>query len=276
MDFCTASAALKSFLFTLTTGARTFDYQALIDNVVARNTSLATVLAVGSALLCAPVLLGPGWLFRFLWLLAAFAGAVASALFLESNAGAAFFNSLIALVKVGEQGACAIAIVLIVLTAVGLGGTAVGYVHLALFLAGAFSAGYGASFAYELAAPLVSEQVTVDLDDPMYLFGFIGIVALVGGFVLPKMATALLNGGLSILGAVLVAQALLQLVVVNQLLDASVASAIGFDTYFAFYSAGLAFACYCLRNALVGKPESAASPSKSNKRSKADDGLIMR
>lgn len=235
---CEARTLLFNYVDALTAGLRSIDayatIQSTVQSVVAETASVTTVLAVGATLLLAPAMLGSGWLLSLLWLVAAMTGAVGAVGFLQSTTGVYVFESGVATLSLGEASACIAAIALVAAAAISLGSTAHRFAQLSLFIAGAGASGYAAFYAYDLLSPIVSEQLAVQLEQS-YLWVFVGGVGLLGGVLLPKLATALLDVALALLGAVLVAQALLQLVVLNKLLAPDLAAQIGFDRYFAYY-----------------------------------------
>ena len=271
---CDLRALVFDYINTLVYGLQIADYKTTFEQLVAREAATTTTLAVGLSLLIVPALLGPTWLLKLLWLAAALAGAAASVIFLETS-GAWAVGSLAGLFGLGDSGSCILALLIVFLVALVLGCTVHHVAELALFAAGGLAAGYAASIAFGLGAPLVSSQFDISMEKE-YLYSeylFVGVFGLAGGCLLPKMANALLQILLPLFGALLIGQAALELVLVNDLLDASVIDSIGLRRYLVWYQAGVALVCYVLaRRALVAaKPPAPGTPASAH-----DEGLIMR
>jgi len=249
-DYCAWQADLSAFFDVMVGAVRGFDYANVHEHVLAGNVADATLLAVGGALVMAPVLFGKNWFAYVLFILGCLAGAVATSTFLP---GSPVFPLLAPYVVFDAAGQCLASLVLVVLGGL-LAGTILNCVKsIAFFAVGFFGAGFGAWAASGLVVPLMQEFLTpkygVEIT-PEYVDIACAVLALLGGLILCKCGLALVDTVLGLLGSFFVGLGALNLASLD-LIDAATATKLQLGEFYMYYVLGIALVVEILRCTLV-------------------------
>ena len=211
-------------------------------------------MAVGAAFVLGPVFLGKDWIMRVLWLSAALCGAVGTSLMLEGW-GAGYASFVVKTASLDEDGECIFAIINIILGALVAASFATKVVGLAIFGVGAIAAGYASNIAVPTyVVPFVKEQYPEMVLQDWYTYAAVGILALIGGYVFTALAFAVVDVVLGLIGAYLIADGTLELIVANELVPPDVEESIQLEDNLRYYVLALAALIFFVRSRLVEKP----------------------
>lgn len=253
---CDTFTSLCGYLDSLTIAFRGYDFNNLQQEIMTHTLSATTAFAIGTAVAVAPCLCGRDWIMSVLWVIAALLGAAGSAAFAQSSVGSNLLSTMDA-----EQG-CLIGVAAIIICSLIVATAAVRTFTAAIFVVGAASAGYAASFACK----------SYDVPSDQQLLP-IAAAALVGGFLARKLVGPLLDLVLGVLSCLMVAQGVLQIVASSTFLDAATVQKIRIEEFYVYYIVAVAAPLFLCRMALTS--ETRRSASSSPKRSH-NEGLVMR
>lgn len=251
---CEGRAVLFTYLKFLSAYVVEVDIEGFQEAFVTRSFSAGTLMAVGAAFVLGPVFLGKDWIMRVLWLSAALCGAVGTSLMLEGW-GAGYASFVVKTASLDEDGECIFAIINIILGALVAASFATKVVGLAIFGVGAIAAGYASNIAVPTyVVPFVKEQYPEMVLQDWYTYAAVGILALIGGYVFTALAFAVVDVVLGLIGAYLVADGTLELIIANELVPPDVEESIQLEDNLRYYVLALAALIFFVRSRLVEKP----------------------
>lgn len=168
-DWCGYSLASSLFLDSLTLSAA----EAVLKNVTSREFFAGGVLnvAVGSALLLAPVMLGPSWPTYLIFVLSFMLGAILANKF------------LVAWLTSANGARCASGLLMTTAIAVGLGFFSLSAANYAFFALGAAMGGFGAHHVSGLIVPMLSEEHAIQVEQ-QYVQVAVVVAAILSGWYL--------------------------------------------------------------------------------------------
>jgi hypothetical protein len=201
--------------------------------------STALVLALGVALLLAPVLFGRKWPSYVLWAVAALCGAVVSNYFIKAE-----WNRL----PGQDEAKCITSMVAILVAAVIAAGVAISIIGFAFFAVGAMCGAYGGWIVAGLIAPFLKDRDDTDVKEQEKIVWIaVAVCTVAGGTILCRFRDRLIDIACGFVGAVLVAQNPMMLVGKSE--EAS--DKLHLARYYSFYFAALVVALLALRNCLM-------------------------
>jgi hypothetical protein len=184
------------------------------ENLLARNLSAGTVLAVGCVCAFGPVLLGRQWFVHTLRLFVGLTSAVGMLQLLEGplNGVATVAQSML---DMDEDGECLYQII-VVLFGASLGSCLVAQLFaVVVFAAGAFLAGAGASAMSGAITQAIGKTLPDIKIEPWHVWAAIGTLAVLGGGIFSLLVDEVLELVLGAIGSVLIANALFELLLTN-------------------------------------------------------------
>lgn len=251
---CEGRDLLFAYLKFLSAFAMEVDLSALQESFMTRSFSAGTLMAVGSAFVLGPVVLGNDWIMRVLWICAALVGAVGTSIMLVGW-GQGYASLVANTAGLDPEGRCIFAILNVVVGALVAASLATKVVRVAIFSVGAAAAGYAANIlvpAY-LKPYVAKEFPEVELQE-WHTYALIGVLALLGGYAFITLAFAVVDLVLGAIGAYLVADGALQLALAAELLPPDVEATLQMRSYLRYYVLGLAGTIFLVRSRLVERP----------------------
>lgn len=256
IDFCTVSDTLNTIIADLTTSAQGVQYDKLHEHVFAGTFAAASLMAVGGALLLAPVLFGRDWINTVKTIVAFCFGVVGSSMLLQKEGLDLFDKGADSLGLMGE-GRCMLSVGIMAGIAITCACYAQRLFSYAMFCVGAVAVGYGALFGTSYVIPLVPSQYAM-YTESNYINAACAVLGVGGGLIIVYAGNSFINLVLGAAGAVLVAQGAVT-VLLTDFITAELNAKLMITQYYAFYVAGLAVILYALRSAGVcfreGDPE---------------------
>ena len=226
-----------------------------------------TLLAVGGALVMAPVIFGKDWFGIVLFLLGTLGGAVGVNAVLQTE-GAFLWGLLSPYAVLGGEEMCLASLVLVLALALAIGALVHCMRPLALFAVGFFGAGFGAWAVSGLAVPLLQEFLTPQFGITVTSEAVdiaCAAAALIGGLLLCRCGLALVDAVLGLVGSFLVGLAVVNVASLD-LINAELATTLRLQEFYMYYVLGVAALVEILRCTLVCCREArtaAAPPSAS-------------
>lgn len=217
IDFCDVRAKIYNAIADLTIFVGGVKFETLHEDIFASTVAATISLLVGLALLLIPVMLGRDWLDAIMGVLMICLGAVGSTMLLQYGAVTTAIDGMAGAVGAAGEAKCGLYLAIIVLCTVLCGVLTRRLFTLALSALGALGAAYLAFIAFALIQPMVPAQYAAlaGSDAAAYTVAVLG--GLVGGYVLATCGKPFINMAIGTLGAVLVAQGAMTILVADYL-----------------------------------------------------------
>lgn len=233
-DWCIYSKRASLFLDSLTLTAA----ESVLRNVTSGEYMAGggANLAIGVALLFAPILLGPTWPTYLIFVLSTLLGAIAA-------------NKVFKLSGwlVGDDRTdCAVGLVIVMLLALGLGFVSLCAASYAFFAMGAAIGGFGAYHVAGLVVPMLADKHDIEVGEN-YVHVAVALCALIGGFYLSSAKDGVINTTAGVVGALLSAEGIMVLAGTNE----DLADRLQLHKHFSYYFAGTALLLWSARSVLM-------------------------
>lgn len=257
-SFCSAADTYNIFVKDLTS----HDIAALTADTIVGNVAAVTMLISGGAIFMAPAIFGRGWVSYALVIIAFLVGAIISGMLLQEQ-GADLFEQAADLVSLpAGEARCGTIFGLQVLSAVLLALFVNKVEPLTHFCLGAAGFGFASYIGVGLLVPALLKSGVLPPVATLYLssvgeteyYVVAGVFALIGGLLFFKFADALIDGLIGFIGAVLISQGTLNLLL-DEVLDAATVSQLSIGEFYMAYMLGLIVLLEVLRFLLVGARE---------------------
>ena len=258
-SLCELRAVVFAYLKLMSAYLVEADLAELKSQLLTRSFSAGTLMVVGAAFVLGPVLLGKDWIMRTLYLSAALVGAVFTSISLSGWAQG-YAGLVVSMAKLDEEGACAFALINVVLGALVTASAATKVVGLAIFGVGAFAVGsfsYSAIPAY--VVPFVSQQFPDVVLQQWHTYAAVALLALAGGYVFTGLAFAVVDFLLGAIGAYLVSDGTIELALANNLVPPDLLASMQLEANLKYYVLALAGLIFFVRVKLVERPRSGRS-----------------
>jgi hypothetical protein len=253
---CDAQTMYSDFVNDLTVGIQGVDYERITEDALAANTASGVIIAIGLALVCAPIIFGRQWLRPVLVLIALLVGAIASGMVLRD--GRMFEDGLKAVGVPEGNVTCGMLLLVQLLASVALALFVNRLAAVAFFAIGAAAAGFLAYVGLGLLEELLRGLPFVPSDIRSFVknlgdtetYVMVGAAAVAGGLLFGRFQEGLVDATLGLLGSVLIALGVLSILTMDVLSRESIRAYRMDDLYMA-YVVGLVVLIEVLRHFLV-------------------------
>ena len=230
IDMCAIRAITTDAISDLTIFVSGLDVAKVQADIFASSLAAGLSILVGMALLLAPVAAGRNWLDTAMVVLMSCGSAIGTSLVLQNTAAGSMFDGLLDTAGATGETKCGLHIALIALLALLCGLFTQRLFALTMGALGFLGAGYAGYIAAELVRPMVPAAYATMASSDAAAYAIAALAALAGGYTLAACGKPVLNMALGVLGALLVAQGSVTLLLAD-VLSAEAVAMMQLDVY---------------------------------------------